>query len=143
MNRNMNLKWALEKHITIDPRIIKQTVNRGIYAIYDGDNCLYCGRSTNLYARIFKSGGHIMKMRLGQHISAIIKCLEENRPLTITILEEVPLVYDHPAKDAQRLASRECFWIDTLQDKDMCLDQWPEGCWVHPDRAQLNIENKQ
>ncbi len=129
INRNENLEYANTHDIFIDQRIINHEILRGIYGIFDNEECLYTGRSNNLYYRILKANGHIAKMRLNQHVGKVMSAVHENRRIDIRLLEEVKLVGDNPARDAQRLASRECFWIDLFQARGECLEQFPEGPW--------------
>ncbi|GEM_PF-348286 len=129
-NRNQNIKWASHHNITCDKRILTNTDLRGIYAFFVGDNCLYVGRASSIYSRLFSDNCHIRNIRNNYHINSVLKAIENNEKIDIKMLEEVPYVNDHIAKDAQRLASRECYWIDYYQSMDMCLEQFPEGRWV-------------
>ena len=102
-NRNKNLKWALDHNFAIEDKILNSEI-RGVYGFFVGDECVYVGRSYSIYARLFKGPNcHIKKIIVGEH--------------------------DHPAKDAQSLASAECYWIDYYQALDQCLEQYPEGTW--------------
>ena len=129
INRNQNIRWARENGIRVEERIIENRGIRGIYGIFVQEECVYVGRSNNIYGRIFKAKGHIQKIRYRQHVNKLLSGIDENKEISIKVLEEVPLIGDHKAKDAQRLNSRECYWIDYFQAKDECLEQFPEGVW--------------
>lgn len=128
-NRNRNIKWADENGIAVDPSIVNNVKQRGIYGIFVEDECVYVGRSTQLYSRVFKSEGHIQKLRYRQHVSKLLDGLDNHKPIRIEVLEEVPEVGDYKAKDAQRLNSRESHWLDYYQARNQCLEQYPEGRW--------------
>jgi len=138
-NRNQNVLWADQNNISYDARIYQHGKPipeiRGVYCITmqtsgSKEVCLYVGRSNSIYARLFMGNCHIYAMRTRSHLPSINQAVENKVPLHIKVLEEVPLVNDHPAKDAQRLASRENYWIDFYQNSDMCLEQYPEGRWI-------------
>lgn len=128
-NRNEGLQFANTHNILIDQRIIDMVIIRGIYGVFDGDECLYCGRSNDLYGRILKHNGHIDKIRRGEHVNKVMAAVKEKRRIEIRVLEEVRPEGNHPAIEAQRLASRECHWIDEFQRRGQCLEQFPEGVW--------------
>ena len=128
-NRNQNLQWAKENNIRFDQRIEDEPDLRGIYGIFVGDECAYVGRAYGIYYRLFSGNCHIRDIRIGESNQKINNAFENGIQIEIKILEVVPLQEDNKAKDAQRLASRECYWIDYYQNKDQCLEQFPEGRW--------------
>ena len=138
INHNQNIQWADSNNITYDPIIYThgQEVSeiRAVYCITKiskdhEETCLYVGRSNSIYGRVFIGDCHIARMRNGTHIPSVQQAIQNKEHLHIKILELVPLLNDHPAKDAQRLASRENYWIDYYQNLNMCLEQYPEGRW--------------
>lgn len=129
-NRNQNIDWASKHNISCDKRILTNMELRGVYAFFVEENCLYVGRAASIYSRLFMGNCHIRNIRNEYHINSILKAIENDKKIDIRLLEEVPYVNDNIAKDAQRLASRECYWIDYYQSMDMCLEQFPEGRWV-------------
>ena len=101
-----------------------------MYGIFVEDECVYIGRATSLYRRIFQSRGHVRKMRYSEHVSKLMQGLQDKKKISIKVLEIVKEDEKlHPAKNAQRLNSRECYWIDEYQKKYECLEQYPEGNW--------------
>lgn len=103
---------------------------RGVYGFFVGDECVYVGRSYSIYARLFKGPNcHIKKIIVGEHVPKILAAMAEGQKVSVQVLIEVDKKNDHPAKDAQRLASAECYWIDYYQALDQCLEQYPEGTW--------------
>lgn len=130
-NRNENLKWLKgQEKISFDARIEEEPDLRGIYGIFVKDECAYVGRATNgIYYRFFSGDCHARNMRLRECVPKINDALENNLQIDIRILEVVPLGGECKAKEAQRLASRECFWIDHYQVLNQCLEQLPEGRW--------------
>ena len=52
---------------------------------------------------------------------------DEDSKILCKFLEPVKYEFDNYYKDAQRLASRECWWIDEKQKLGECLEQVPEG----------------
>lgn len=129
-NRNTNLKWALENNFDVDSRIIEETDLRGVYGFFVGDECLYVGRSTSIYGRLFRNECHILNLRNGLHVPKLVNSVKNKEKIYIRLIEEVNYIDEFcVAKNAQRLASRECYWIDYYQDLDMCLEQFPEGRW--------------
>lgn len=129
INRNQNIRWARENGIRVEGKIMENRDIRGIYGIFVQEECVYVGRSNNIYSRIFMAKGHIQKIRYKQHVRKLLLGIEAHKEISIKVLEEVLLIGDHKAKDAQRLNSRECYWIDYFQAKDECLEQFPEGVW--------------
>lgn len=130
-NRNQNLRWASDNNFLIDKRIIDNPDLRGIYGIFVESECVYVGRASSVYARFFMGDCHIQKIRIGNHVSRLIDGVNHSKTIEFRLLEEVPYLNIHPAKEAQRLASRECYWIDYFQAQDQCLEQYPEGKWNH------------
>ena len=129
VNKNQRLKWAKEHNFEIDEQILEKEI-RGIYGFFIGKECVYVGRSYNIYARLFSdSDCHMKKIQQGNHVGKVIKAVKAGEKITIRVLEIVEKQNDHPAKDAQRLASKECGWIDYFQAMDQCLEQYPEGRW--------------
>ena len=135
MNKNKNVKWALEHNFEIEQRILQfEKQIRGVYGFFVGngnnEECLYIGRSYSIYARLFVGPNcHIKKIIAGQHIPKVLAAVAEGRKLYIRVIQVVEKYNDNPAKDAQRLASAECAWIDYYQALDQCLEQYPEGKW--------------
>ena len=128
-NRNQNLKWALDHNFEIENKILNSEI-RGVYGFFLGDECVYVGRSYSIYARLFKGPYcHIKKIIAGEHVSKVLAAVNAGGKVTIRVLQEVVKQNDHRAKDAQRLASAECYWIDYYQALDQCLEQYPEGTW--------------
>lgn len=128
-NRNQNIKWALNNGILIDNEIINDADLRGIYGIFVQDECVYVGRASSFYSRFFMGDCHILRIRNCNHVPKLIDGYKQSKRIEIKILEKVSDLGEHPAKEAQRLASRECYWIDFYQAKDQCLEQYPEGRW--------------
>lgn len=111
-------------------RIIEETDLRGVYVFFVGDECLYVGRSTSIYGRLFRNECHILNLRNGLHVPKLVNSVKNKEKIYIRLIEEVNYIDEFcAAKNAQRLASRECYWIDYYQDLDMCLEQFPEGRW--------------
>ncbi len=128
-NRNKNLKWALDHNFAIEDKILNSEI-RGVYGFFVGDECVYVGRSYSIYARLFKGPNcHIKKIIVGEHVPKILAAMAEGQKVSVQVLIEVDKKNDHPAKDAQRLASAECYWIDYYQALDQCLEQYPQGTW--------------
>ncbi len=136
-NKNQNVNWADQNNISYDSVIYehgKPIIEiRGIYGILllenNSEKCLYVGRSNSIYSRLFSGDCHIAAMRNGSHINSVNNAILNGCKIHIKVLEIVPLLNDHPAKDAQRLASRENYYIDFYQEKNQCLEQYPEGRW--------------
>jgi len=53
--------------------------------------------------------------------------IDEDSTIVCKFVEPVEYQFDNYYKDAQRLASRECYWIDYYQEKEQCLEQVPKG----------------
>lgn len=136
-NKNKSLAWLLEQeaqdYIICDENIKKVDGVRGIYGFFvvgDIKECVYIGRASNIYSRMFSSGGHIPKLRNGTHpIPKLRKAAENSKEskIEIRVLKEVPYVFDNYYRDMQRLASAENKCIDCYQEQGECLEQLPEG----------------
>lgn len=120
----------MNEKIVIDKRIEKH--KRGIYGIfiiscnddYDGQ-CVYIGKSEELSTRVKKHYNSILNKT---HISSLNNVMDDAETrIEIRLVEPVPYKFDNYYKDAQRLASRENYWIDKYQKIDQCLEQIPEG----------------
>jgi len=132
-NRNKSLEWLHEQqYISLDEEI-KDATNpvRGIYGIFVNDSekrCIYVGRSSSIYDRMFGSDGHITKLKDSRHTSTqLMEAMINGKKIEITILQKIPLNFDNYYKDMQRLASAENFYIDFYQNQNQCLEQIPEG----------------
>jgi len=130
-NRNTYVQLAKQHNVHFDSRILQpREPVRGIYGIFVDDECQYVGRSYSIYRRFFcGSQCHIYKMEKGKHVSKVVEAWNNKKDMYVKVLEEVHKIDDHPAKDAQRLASAECKWIDYYQALNQCLEQYPEGHW--------------
>lgn len=137
MNNNHSLKWLKkESRIVIDKEYedkILDTDNAviGIYGLFVEDDvkekCVYIGRSANIYSRLFRTG-HITELMKNTHTNnALTVAMEENRKITIKVLEEVVFSYDNYAKDMQKLAFAEYKLISRYQAVDECIEQLPDG----------------
>lgn len=151
-NRNETLKWLNEQYITRSKFIIPEEVLkfgepiRGVYGIFiiqsDGmKDCAYVGRTENIYSRLFKSDGHLVRLKNGtSNMTRLIDAYNNSTEIIqIKILEKVPCVYDHYNLDMQRIASRENYYIDKYQSLGQCLYQRPEGSFL---LESIWIENK-
>lgn len=154
-NGNCSVKWLQDKpNIFIDERILDyDNLVRGIYGIFiecrsENKKCVYVGRSTSIYSRIFDSEyGHIAKMKKNEHfISELNKASEDSEiKVFIEILEQVHYEFDDYHKDMQRLASAENYYIDRYQSRNQCLNQVPEGThmtkeqWEDKKRKNSNL----
>jgi hypothetical protein len=120
----MNGKIQIDKKIEIN--------NRGIYGIFittcnaDGDEqCAYIGKSEELSNRV---KCHCKSILRKDHISTLNKAMDDvESRIVIRLIESVAYKFDDYYKDAQRLASRENYWIDKYQEKSQCLEQVPGG----------------
>ena len=133
INKNKSLAWLNEqKRITMDEEI-KDVNNpvRGIYGIFVRDEemqCVYVGRATSIYDRMFNAGGHITKLMKRNHTNLQLNAaVQSGKEIVIKILEKVPFKFDNYYKDMQRLASAENKYIDIYQEQNQCLEQVPEG----------------
>lgn len=128
---DQDLMWLKEqKNISFDARIEEQPELRGIYGIFVEDECAYVGRATNgIYYRFFSGDCQARNMRLRECVPKINDALEKGLHIDIRILDVVPPGDECKAKEAQKLASRECFWIDHYQALNQCLEQLPAGNW--------------
>ncbi len=148
MNRNKNktfnwVKDEMKEKIIIDGNILdyKNSVI-GIYGIFirdEKENCIYVGRTCNMYSRIFSVDGHLGKLKkvceneteknkIEKYIDIMYNSLKyENTQIIIKLLESVTLDYENYNKDMQKLASSENYHIDYYQNRGQCLYQLPEG----------------
>ncbi|WP_434794525.1 hypothetical protein TPDSL_15660 [Terrisporobacter petrolearius] len=133
INKNKSLEWLeKQKKITTDEEI-KDANNsvRGIYGIFVKDEeirCVYVGRTSSIYLRMFSARGHITKLKNENHTNLqLMTAVQSGKEIVIKILEKVPFKFDNYYKDMQRLASAENKYIDIYQDQNQCLEQVPEG----------------
>lgn len=120
----MNKKIAINKDIAEH--------QRGIYGIFikscnegDEEQCAYIGKSEELSTRV---KNHCNSIQNKTHISSLNNAMDDvETRIEIRLIEPVPCKFDNYYKDAQRLASRENYWIDKYQAIDQCLEQVPEG----------------
>lgn len=125
------VKQSFPNKIIIEEDIEKQpNGNRGIYGLFikraEKEECAYIGRSEIVSSRITT---HLYRIIDGTHSSVKLNnaFLDPESTIICKFLEPVKYEFDNYAKDAQRLASRECYWIDHYQSMNQCLDQVPEG----------------
>lgn len=125
------IKEQFASKIYIDKNIEEQPDgNRGIYGLFirkkDTEECAYIGKSEIVSSRITK---HIYQIIDGEHgVSKLNTAFnDEDSKIVCRFLEPVKYEFDNYYKDAQRLASRECYWIDEKQKQGECLEQVPEG----------------
>lgn len=125
------IKQEFADKIIIDENIENQPKgNRGIYGLFikraEKEECAYIGRSEIVSSRITN---HLYKIIDGNHaVTKLNKAfLEEESTIVCKFVEPVEYQFDDYYKDAQRLASRECHWIDYYQGRNQCLEQVPEG----------------
>lgn len=136
------IKQEFDGKIIIEEDIENQPKgNRGIYGLFikrdEKEVCAYIGRSEIVSLRITN---HLYKIIDGNH--AVTKLnrafLDEGTIIICRFVEPVEYQFDDYYKDAQRLASRECYWIDHYQEKDQCIEQVPEG--KRPDKKWWDKE---
>lgn len=125
------IKQEFANKIIIDEDIENQPKgNRGIYGLFikkaKEEECAYIGRSEIVSSRIVS---HLYKIIDGNHGIPKLNSafLDEESIIVCKFVEPVKYEFDNYYKDAQRLASRECYWIDYYQNKDQCIEQLPEG----------------
>ncbi|MGN0523852.1 MAG: hypothetical protein ACI4IG_06235 [Eubacterium sp.] len=145
MSISKSLLLILEKYpgkIIIDENIEKQPEgNRGVYGLFvlkdNVEECAYIGKSEIVSSRITN---HLYRIIDGDHaVSKLNDAFnDENSKIICKFLEPVKYEFDNYYKDAQRLASCECYWIDEKQKTDQCLEQVPEG-----KRPNIDWWNKQ
>lgn len=117
-------------NIKIDNRF--EQYDRGVYGIFIlrlndelEEQCVYVGKSEQLKVRAHQHKKSIIN---GTHISSLNSVKDESDvQIEIRLIEPVKYKFDNYYKDAQRLSSRENYWIDEYQKKDQCLEQVPEG----------------
>ena len=80
--------------------------------------CVYVGRATNIYSRLFKgSDAHLVRLKNGKHEKKKKKkAMNTSGKITIEVLEEVECKYKNYSKDMQeitaiRLDHRLCRWF--------------------------------
>lgn len=138
------IKQEFTDKIIIDEYIETQLKgNRGIYGLFiienDFKECAYIGKSEIISSRITN---HLYKIIDGNH--AVIKLnkafLDKESKILCEFVESVEYRFDNYYKDAQRLASRECYWIDKYQEINQCIEQVPEG--RRPDKNWWNEQAK-
>ncbi len=116
--------------IKIDTRF--KTINRGIYGIFTRttdndleDICCYVGKSEQL---AYRAEQHKKSLLNKTHIPTLNSAMDDEKStILIKLIESVPYEFDNYYKDAQRLASRENYWIDKYQKNEQCLEQLPSG----------------
>lgn len=125
------IKQEFATKIIIEEDIEKQPKgNRGIYGLFilrdEKEECAYIGRSEIVSSRITN---HLYKIIDRNHVSTKLNdaFLDEESIIICRFVEPVEYQFHNYYKDAQRLASRECYWIDYYQEKEQCLEQVPEG----------------
>lgn len=125
------IKQGFKDKIIIDEDIENQPKgNRGIYGLFIIKNelkeCAYIGKSEIVSSRITN---HLYKIIDGNHaVNKLNKAfLDKESKILCEFVEPVEYRFDNYYKDAQCLASRECYWIDKYQKIDQCLEQVPEG----------------
>lgn len=136
-NRNESFNWLQDKpNFFVDEKILNyNSPIRGIYGIFiknknEDKKCVYVGRSTNIYYRIFNSySGHISNIKKKEHFISELNEANEDVDIKVfvEVLEEVTFEFDNYHKDMQRLASAENYYIDRYQSRNQCLNQVPEG----------------
>ncbi len=120
----MNNKIIIDNQFT--------TNKRGIYGIFivssieeKDEKCVYIGKSEELSRRV---KNHCTKIQNKTHVKSLNYAMDNiESKIEIRLVESVLYVFDNYYKDAQRLASRENYWIDKYQAVDQCLEQVPEG----------------
>lgn len=137
MNNNETIKWintVMKNKLFIDEEILNyEEPIIGIYGIFVKNDteeiCAYVGRSINIYHRMFRGDGHFVKLRKGiSDNSALRKAMQnKNEKIIVRVLDKVEFQYDTYCQDMQRLASRECHFIDKYQALNQCLEQLPDG----------------
>lgn len=148
-NGNKSLSWLNEQDkISVDDKI-KDADNpiRGIYGIFVKDKeekCVYIGRASSLYDRMFGSRGHITKLKKNIYANKQLQdAITTRKEIEVKILEEVPLEFDNYYKDMQRLASKENEYINQYQKINQCLEQVPEGTRICEEKwERLKAKNK-
>lgn len=125
------VKQTFQNKIIIEEDIENQPKgNRGIYGLFikraGKEECAYIGRSEIVSSRIT---AHLYRIIDGIHaVKKLNKAfLDSESTIICRFVEPVEYQFDNYSKDAQRLASRECYWIDYYQSLNQCIDQVPEG----------------
>lgn len=116
---------------------------RGIYGIFiikdHEEYCAYIGRSEQLSVRAKQ---HKISIEKKESIYSLNEAYANNLKIEIRLIQEVNYFYDNYYKDAQRLASAECYWIDYYQSLNQCLEQLPEGSRPSFNKWQEQNKNK-
>jgi len=120
----------MKEKIEIDRQLEEH--KRGVYGIFiiscnteSDEQCVYIGKSEQLKERAKQ---HFNSLLNKTHISSLNNAMENDElRIEIRLIESVEYMFDNYYKDAQRLASRENFWIDNYQKMNQCLEQVPEG----------------
>ena len=127
----ISIKQEFADKIMIDENIENQPKgNRGIYGLFIIKNghkeCAYIGKSEIVSKRITN---HLRRIIDGNHaVNKLNRAFkDEEIKILCKFIEPVTYHFDNYYKDAQRLASRECYWIDEFQKVVQCLEQVPEG----------------
>lgn len=125
--KKLEVRIIMFEKIYIDENI--KNYSRGIYGIFiifsDGESCEYIGKSEQLSVRVKNHYNGILK---DDHFLSLNNTMHDNETrIEIRLVESVPYEFDNYYKDAQRLASRENYWIDKYQKLEQCLKQVPEG----------------
>lgn len=152
MNKNQTVEWVhheMQDKIIVDEDILNYEKRlSGIYGIFITDKnnqeiCAYVGRSANIYRRFFSGvNAHLVKIRNGEcSNNAINKALQnEEDKIVIKVLDSDVYQYDDYVLDMQRMASRECYYIDYYQQKNQCLEQLPDGS--NMDKSKWEIASR-
>lgn len=139
------IKEQFPDKIIIDEQIEKQPKgNRGIYGLFvlkgGIEKCVYIGKSEIVSSRITN---HLYRIIDGEHAASQLNEAfnDIDSKIICRFLEPVEYEFDNYYKDAQRLASRESYWIDEKQKLGECLEQVPEG--KRPSLDWWNEQKKQ
>lgn len=142
------IKENYKGKIALDENIEKQPKgNRGIYGLFikkrDIKICAYIGKSEIVSSRVTN---HLFRIIDGEHSVSKLNdaFFDEESQIICEFIEPVQYQFDNYYKDAQRLASRENYWIDEKQKRNECLEQVPEGkrpnldWWIEQKRLKGN-----
>ena len=121
----------MDKKVIIDLKLKEN--NRGIYGIFinqlspneNYEECAYIGKSEQLFERAKQHTKSILNQT---SIQSLNNSVDNNEvEIEIRLIEAVIYEFHNYAKDAQRLSSRENYWIDEYQKNNQCLEQVPAG----------------